>query len=73
MYVIVLAILFSRPIPVGGDQMTAASERMPATSMWCLITFHLASSPGQIFSLTKRTNGNGSTKKGPGIYCKGDL
>ena len=33
----------------------------------------LASSPGQIFSLTKRTNGNGSAKKGPGIYCKGDL
>ena len=34
---------------------------------------HLASSPGQIFSLTKRTNENGSAKKGPGIYCKGDL
>ena len=33
----------------------------------------LASSPGQIISLTKRTNGNGSAKKGPGIYCKGDL
>ena len=27
----------------------------------------VASSPGQIFSLTKRTNENGSAKKGPGI------
>ena len=32
-----------------------------------IASWQIASSPGQIFSLTERTNENGSAKKGPGM------